>query len=69
MQVTEEEGTVFSLVDAGLGVGDLVERGHLEAVGVAPLALVHVVPEGRHHLQQLLQVAAVQHLLGGLGQG
>ena len=66
---TEEEGGAYSLVDAGLGVGDLVERGHLEPVGIAPLALVHVVPEGQHHLQQLLQVPAVQHLPGGLGEG
>lgn len=56
------------LVDAGLGVGDLVERWHFEAVGVAPLALVHVVAEGQDHLQKLLQVPAVQHLFGGLGQ-
>lgn len=48
-----------SLVHAGLGVADLVERGHLEAVGVAPLALVHVVAQCQHHLQQLLQVPAV----------
>lgn len=37
-------------VYAGLGVSDLVETGDLEAVGVAPLALVHEVAKGQHHL-------------------
>lgn len=47
---TEGEGRGCSLVNAGLGVRDLVEAGDLKPEGVAPLALVHVVPEGQDHL-------------------
>ena len=56
-------------VYAGLGVGDLVEAGHLEAVGVAALALVHEVAEGQHHLQDLGEALAPHHLLGGTEDG
>lgn len=51
------------LVDAGLGVSDLVERGHFESIGIAPLAFVHVVPEGQHHLQKLSKIPALKNLL------
>lgn len=61
---TEDEGRGCSLVNAGLGVCDLVEAGDLKPESVAPLALVHVVPEGQDHLQQLLEAAALQHCLG-----
>lgn len=47
---TEGKGRGCSLVNAGLGVRDLVEAGDLKPEGVAPLALVHVVPEGQDHL-------------------
>ena len=56
-------------VYAGLGVGDLVEAGDLEAVGVAALALVHEVAEGQHHLQDLGETLAPHHLLGGAEDG
>lgn len=52
------------LVDAGLGVGDLIETGQFEPEGVAALALVHVVPEGQDHLQELRQGPTPHHLLG-----
>lgn len=52
------------LVHAGLGVCDLVETGQFEAEGVATLALVHVVPEGQDHLQELRQGPTPHHLLG-----
>jgi len=64
--VEEEPGLP---VDAGLGVGDLVEAGDLEAVGVAPLALVHEVAEGQHHLQDLSQPLAPDHLPGRIQEG
>lgn len=53
------------LVDAGLGVSDLVERGHFEAIGIAPLTFVHVVTEGQHHLQKLSKSLALKNLLRG----
>lgn len=53
------------LVDAGPGVSDLVERGHFEAIGIAPLAFVHVVTEGQHHLQKLSKILALKNLLRG----
>lgn len=60
----KDKGRICSLVNAGLGVGDLVEAGDLKPEGVAPLALVHVVPKGQDHLQELLEAAALQHCLG-----
>lgn len=51
-------------VYAGLGVSDLVETGHLEAVGIASLALVHEVAKGQHHLKDLSHPLAPDHLLG-----
>ncbi len=59
---------MFLLVDTGFGISDLVEGRHPEAVSVSPLTFVHEVPKGQHHLQQLLQVPAVQNLFGGLPQ-
>lgn len=56
-------------VYAGLGVGDLVETGHLEAEGVPSLALVHKVSEGKHHLQDLPHPLAVDHLQGRTQDG
>ena len=53
-----------SPVYAGLGVSDLVEAGDLEAIGVASLALVHEIAEGQHHLQDLSQPLAPDHLPG-----
>lgn len=52
------------LVDAGLGVGYLVETGHFESPGVSSLSFVHVVSKGQHHLQELTQRPALHHLLG-----
>lgn len=52
------------LVHAGLGVGDLVQTGYFEAKSVSSLALVHVVPTGQNHLQDLRQGATLNHLLG-----
>lgn len=60
----KDKGRICSLVNAGLGVSDLVEAGYLKPEGVAPLALVHVVPKGQDHLQELLEAAALQHCLG-----
>lgn len=37
-------------VDAGLGVGDLVEAGHAEPVGTPPLPFVHEVADGQDDL-------------------
>lgn len=56
-------------VYAGLGVGDLVEAGDLEAVGIASLALVHEVAEGQHHFQDLSQPLAANHLPGRVQDG
>lgn len=56
-------------VYAGLGVSDLVETGDLEAVGVAPLALVHEVAEGQHHLQDLSQPLAPDNFLRCIQDG
>ena len=64
MDTTKDESRGCSLVNAGLGVCDLVEAGDLKPEGVAPLAFVHVVPEGQDHFQQLLEAAALQHCLG-----
>lgn len=61
---TKDMGRSCSLVNAGLGICNLVEAGDLEPEGVAPLALVHIVPKGQNHLQQLLEAAALQHCLG-----
>lgn len=56
-------------VYAGLGVSDFVEARDLKAVGVASLALVHEVAEGQHHLQDLSQPLAPDHLLGCVQDG
>lgn len=56
-------------VYAGLGVSDLVETGDLEAISIPSLALVHEVPEGQHHLQDLNQPLAPNHLLGCIQDG
>ena len=54
------------LVAARLCVRDPRQRVQLEAVGVAPLAAVHVVAEGEDQLQHPLQPLAPLHLLRGL---
>lgn len=51
-------------VNARLGVGDLVETGYFEPVGVSSLTFVHVVPKGQDHLQELAQGPALDHLPG-----
>lgn len=56
-------------VDAGLGVGDLVEAGHPEPVGAPTLPLVHEVPDGQDDLQHLLQTPAADQLPGGQQDG
>ena len=56
-------------VYAGLCVCDLVKAGDLEAEGIASLALVHEVAEGQHHLQDLSQPLALNHLLGCVQDG
>lgn len=56
-------------VDAGLGVGDLVEAGHPEPVGAPTLPLVHEVPDGQDNLQHLLQTPAADQLPGGQQDG
>lgn len=56
----------ISPVYAGLCVSNFVEAGNLEAVGVSSLAFVHKVPEGQHHLQDLSQPLAPNHLLGSV---
>lgn len=65
----EEEGRGCSLVNAGLGVRDLVEAGDFKPESVSPLPFVHVVAEGQDHLQQLLEAAALQHRLGAGADG
>lgn len=52
------------LVQAGLGVSYLVETGQFEAESTATLALVHIVPKGQDHLQELRQGQTPHHLLG-----
>lgn len=69
MGATKGKGKGCSLVNAGLGVCNLVEAGDLKPKGVAPLALVHVVPKGQDHLQELLEAAALQHCLGASTDG
>lgn len=56
---------VLLLVNARLGVGDLVQRGHFKAIGISPLTFVHVVSESQYHLEKLLEVSALQHLFRG----
>lgn len=56
-------------VYAGFGVRDLVEAGDLEAIGVASLTFVHEVAKGQHHLQNLSQMLAANHLLGSIENG
>lgn len=56
-------------VYAGLCVSNLVETGDLEPIGVASLAFVHEVAEGQHHLQNLSQTLAPDHLPGCVQDG
>lgn len=56
-------------VYAGLGVSNFVETGDFKTVGVASLALVHEVAEGQHHLQDLSQPLAPDHLPGRIQDG
>lgn len=51
------------LVNAGLGVCDLVEAGNFEAQRVPALTFIHVVPKGQNHLQELAELPALDHLL------
>lgn len=48
-----------SLVNAGLCVCYLIERGDFKAVCVASLSFVHIISKRQHHLQQLLEIPAV----------
>lgn len=52
------------LVDAGLGVGELVQTGHFKSRSISSLAFVHVVAKGQDDLQELPQGPALDHLLG-----
>lgn len=63
------EARQMAPVDAGLGVGDLVEAGHPEPVGAPSLPLVHEVPDGQDDLQHLLQTPATDQLPGGQQDG
>lgn len=56
------------LVDAGLGVGKLVQTGHFKSTSISSLAFVHVVAKGQDDLQELPQGPALYHLLGGKTQ-
>jgi len=56
------------LVNAWLGVRDLVKAGHFKSVGIPPLPFVHVVPQGQDHLQELPQSPALHHLPGSQTQ-
>lgn len=53
------------LVNAGLGISDLVERGHFKSISISSLTLVHVVPECQNNLEELLKVSALQNLFRG----
>lgn len=56
---------VLLLVNARLGICDLVERGYFKTISIPSLTLVHVVSECQNNLEELLKVSAVQHLFRG----
>lgn len=68
-RIVPEHSAKSPPVYAGLGVSDLVETGDFEAEGVSSLALVHEVAKGQHHLQDLSQPFASDHLLGPVQDG
>ena len=55
-----------ALVTAGLGVSDPRQAVQLEAHSIAPLAAVHVVPEGEDELQHPSETFTSLNLLAGL---
>lgn len=51
-------------VYAGFGVHNFVQAGDFEAISTSPLALVHVIPEGKNYLQELPQTLASDEFFG-----
>lgn len=51
-------------VYAGFGVRNFVQAGDFEAISTSPLALVHVIPKGKNHLQELPQTLASDEFFG-----
>lgn len=51
-------------VYAWLGVYNLVQAGHLEAICIPSLAFIQEVPKGQNHLQNLSQTFTPHHLTG-----